>query len=267
MTNVADVCRYLESFAPAALAEDWDNVGLLMGDRQTSVSKVMTCLTVTSAVAEEAIAQNVNMVVTHHPIPFKGVKRISTDSPTGSVLWKLASNGIAIYSPHTAFDSARSGINQQLADGLGLSEVKPLRPFELDDGASLGGLGKGRRGDCPPVQLGALASTVAGFLQIAGLHIVGDPERQVSRVGIGCGSAGEFIHSASRAGCQVLLTGEARFHTCLEAEAIGMAMILPGHYASERFALETLATQLTAEFPDVSVWASRQESDPLTWME
>ncbi|MBT6721993.1 MAG: Nif3-like dinuclear metal center hexameric protein, partial [Planctomycetaceae bacterium] len=106
-----------------------------------------------------------------------------------------------------------------------------------------------------------------GFLQIAGLHIVGDPEMPVSRVGIGCGSAGEFIHSASRAGCQVLLTGEARFHTCLEAEAIGMAMILPGHYASERFALETLATQLTAEFSDVSVWASRQESDPLTWME
>ena len=267
MVNVADVCRYLESFAPAVLAEDWDNVGLLMGDRQDSVSKVMTCLTVTNAVVEEAIAENVNMVVTHHPIPFKGVKRISTDSLTGSLLWKLASNGIAVYSPHTAFDSARGGINKQLADGLGLSDVKPLTPFELSDAESSEGLGKGRRGDCQPVKLGVLASTVAGFLQVTGLHVVGDPEMEVSRVGIGCGSAGEFIHSALRSGCQVLLTGEARFHTCLEAEALGIAMILPGHYASERFALETLATQLTEEFPDVFVWASRQESDPLTWME
>lgn len=266
MTTVADVCRYLELFAPTALAEDWDNVGLLLGDRQNSVTKIMTCLTMTVDVANEAIAEGADVVVTHHPIPFKSVKRITTDSPTGALLWKLASNGIAVYSPHTAFDSARDGINQQLADGLGLTNVKPLIPLEQTDNASLEGLGTGRRGDCPPLTLGTLASSVESFLHVDGLHLVGDAEMEITRVGIGCGSAGEFIRPAIRAGCQALLTGEARFHTCLEAKALGIAMILPGHYASERFALETLAAQLADEFKDASVWASHQESDPLKWI-
>lgn len=265
MTIVADVCRYLELFAPTALAEEWDNVGLLMGDRQDSVAKVMTCLTVTNAVVEEAIAEAADMVVTHHPIPFKGVKRISTDSPTGSLLWSLASNGIAVYSPHTAFDSARGGINQQLADGLELSKVKPLVPLAEADNESLAGLGTGRRGDCQPLTLATLATSVANFLHVDGVHIVGDRQMEITRIAIGCGSAGEFIRPAARSGCQVLLTGEARFHTCLEAEQLGIAMILPGHYASERFALESLAAKLTEEFLGVTVWASRQESDPLKW--
>ena len=86
MATVADVCGYLESFAPITLAEDWDNVGLLLGDRQTAVHKVMTCLTVTGNVVQEAIEQQVDMVVTHHPIPFKGVKKLSTDSSTGRLV-------------------------------------------------------------------------------------------------------------------------------------------------------------------------------------
>ena len=109
MTTVADVCRYLESFAPTALAEDWDNVGLLLGDRKDSVASIMTCLTVTADVVEEAIFQEVDLLVAHHPIPFKGIKRISTDSPTGKLLWKLASNGICLLytspSPRDAHES------------------------------------------------------------------------------------------------------------------------------------------------------------------
>ena len=267
MTTVADVCRYLESFAPTALAEEWDNVGLLLGDRQNPVASIMTCLTVTSDVVEEAISEEVDLLVTHHPIPFKGIKRICTDSPTGKLLWNLASSGIAVYSPHTAFDSARGGINQQLAEGLNLEGVQPLLPLEDSGNEALQGLGAGRFGNCEPMTLSRLAANVSEFLNIQGLHVVGDTGSQISRVGIGCGSAGEFIRPASRAGCQVLLTGEARFHTCLEAEALGIAMILPGHFASERFALETLATQLASEFSDTRIWASQQESDPLQWMD
>ena len=266
MATVADVCRFLESFAPTVLAEDWDNVGLLLGDRQSTVHKVMTCLTVTGEVVDEAVAEQVDFVVTHHPIPFKGVKRISTDSHTGSLLWRLASNGIAVYSPHTAFDSAPGGINQQLAEGLALEDIRPLIPLTDTEGDErISGLGTGRVGHCSVVKLHELVNSVASFLQVDGLHVVGDKDLEVTKVGIGCGSAGEFIRPASRAGCQVLLTGEARFHTCLEAESLGMAMILPGHYASERFAVETLAISLAEEFSDLSIWASRQERDPLGW--
>src|SRR5918996_3072879 len=112
--TLADLCDFLDAFPPPRLAADWDNVGLLVGDRLQTVSRVMTCLTVTPAVAAEAIRERVDLVVTHHPLPFQPLKRLTTDDPTGRLLLDLIRAGIAIHSPHTAFDSAAAGINQQL---------------------------------------------------------------------------------------------------------------------------------------------------------
>ncbi|MCO6454149.1 MAG: Nif3-like dinuclear metal center hexameric protein, partial [Pirellulaceae bacterium] len=86
------------------------------------------------------------------------------------------------------------------------------------------------------------------------------------RVAVACGSAGQFLPAAARAGCDLLLTGETSFHTCLEAQALGVHLLLPGHYASERFAVEQLAELLAAEFPALHIWASRHERDPLKWL-
>ena len=105
---------------PLRLAESWDNVGLLLGDPQRPVERIMTCLTVTSATVDEAVANKADLVVAHHPLPFTALKKLTTASPEGRSLWSLAEAGISIYSPHTAFDSAPEGINQQLAAGLGL---------------------------------------------------------------------------------------------------------------------------------------------------
>src|SRR5262245_34079497 len=102
MPTVADVCACLERFAPTALAAEWDNVGLLFGDDASEVERVITCLTVTPAVVGEAIADRVQLVVSHHPILFRGTKRLSTASSEGRLLWPLARNGVAVYSPHTA---------------------------------------------------------------------------------------------------------------------------------------------------------------------
>ncbi|HEY1784747.1 MAG TPA: Nif3-like dinuclear metal center hexameric protein, partial [Pirellulales bacterium] len=90
--------------------------------------------------------------------------------------------------------------------------------------------------------------------------------RIVENVAVACGSAGEFLEPAHAAGCQLLVTGEVRFHTCLEAEALGVALLVVGHFASERFAVEALADVLAKQFPAVSVWASQRESDPLRWL-
>ncbi len=95
---------------------------------------------------------------------------------------------------------------------------------------------------------------------------MGSAQRRVEHVAIGCGSAGEFLEPAQAAGCDLLLTGETRFHTSLEAESRGMGLILAGHYATERFAVERLADVLSQKFPDAQVWASRRERDPLQWL-
>ncbi len=268
MITINQLTTYLENFAPLRLAEDWDNVGLLMGDRGQPVQRVMTCLTLTPESTEEAIAEKAQLVVAHHPLPFNALRKLTTDTTAGRMLWQLANAGIAIYSPHTAFDSAEFGINRQLADAIGLSHVCPLRACEdavPDGGSEPGGdaLGAGRMGRIETTTLSDLAGRLSDFLGLPGLRAVGNGEDKVSKIAIACGSGGSFLGAASARGCNGFITGEMTFHDCLAARAQGISVLLTGHFASERFACETLAARMAGDFPDLSVWPSRSESDPI----
>ncbi len=367
MPTVAAVIGFLEEFAPPRLAAEWDNVGLLLGDRQARVKRVMTCLTVTPESAAEAIEAKAQLIVTHHPILFRPVKRLTTGNPEGRMLLSLIRAGVAVYSPHTAFDNTRGGINDALARRLGLTEVGPLRRGEgprqckvvvfvpdkdlsrVSDALFAAGAGrigeysecsfrlagtgtffgsdasnptvgrKGRREDvsewrlevvCPessveavvaalrkahyyeepaydvyplrpaaskfgegrvgrllaPVPLGEFAKAVKAALGAGMVQTVGDAGKGVGRVAIVCGAGGEFLHDAVRVRADVLLTGEMRFHDYLAAQAQELALVLPGHYATERFGVEELAERLAGQWKDVEVWASRRERDPLAWV-
>jgi dinuclear metal center YbgI/SA1388 family protein len=215
-------------------------------------------------VAAEAIRERADLVVTHHPLPFKPLKRLTTDEPTGRLLLDLIKAGVAVHSPHTAFDSAAAGINQQLAEGLGLTKIQPLEECANSPSANVG---TGRYGSLArPSSLNKVAERVKTFLRLPGVQAVGLPEKPITRVAVACGSAGEFLEAAISRGCEVLVTGETRLHTCYEAEARGIALLLPGHYASERFGIERLAEVLAGRFSDLTIWASRDESDPLCWV-
>lgn len=367
MSIVADVARWLEEFAPSRVAESWDNVGLLWGDPSSEVERVMTCLTVTQKTALEAVHERAELIVSHHPVLFRAAKRVRADRPETGALWTLARAGISILSPHTAFDNTPGGINDGLAQRLGLLDVHPLRPaaastsfkvvvftpeadhaavldaafgagagrigaytecsfaipgqgtFFGGDGAnpivgqagrretvnelrvevvceadrlvpvlaairaahsyeepaidvyplhaSAQGPGAGRVGRLPQTTtLRALAGTVARVLKSSGLQVVGDPDRAVARLAIVCGAGDDFLHDAARASVDALLTGEARFHRALEAESLGLGLIVAGHHATERPGVEDLATRIGTAFPDLKVWASRREADPL-WSE
>jgi len=364
MLTVDDAVRYLDQFAPPGLAAEWDNVGLLVGDRASPLQQIMTCLTVTPESAAEAVAEQAQLVVTHHPIFFRPVKRLTAADPEGRTVLSLVQAGVAVYCPHTAFDNTRDGINESLARRLGLAELRPLRPrsspaqckivafvpdadlarvsdalFEAGAGNigqysqcsfRLAGTGtffgseasnptlgqKGRREDvaewrleavCPqaavekaiaairqshsyeepaydvyplqsppsplgegrvgrlpaPLSLEALARRVKEDLHADSVQTVGDWTRPLSTVAIVCGAGGEFVADVARARADGLLTGEARFHDCLAAEALGVALVLPGHYVTERPGVEDLAARLALQFPDAHVWASRREADPL----
>jgi dinuclear metal center YbgI/SA1388 family protein len=356
----------LQELAPLDLAEDWDNVGLLLGDDAADVSAVMTCLTLTPDVAEEAVREHVGLVVTHHPLMFKPVQRISSATSEGAMIVSLLKHGVAVYSPHTAWDNAPQGINQQLAELLELQNIKPLRPRPCEEqvqivtfvpidhrlavqkalwdaGAGVIGdyrecsyhvsgtgtfygtesahptigqkgrleqvaedrlevvcpahllskalerlrqahpyeepaidvyprrslpsnSGAGRTGDLPqPMPLGGLNRLVCERLKTPVTPFVGEADQMISRLGIACGAAAEFARNAQRAGCQVLLTGEARFHACLEARTSGFGLIIPGHYATERPGTERLAELLAIKHAELNVVASRVECDPLGW--
>lgn len=363
MRKVHDLAQWMEEFASSRLAEDWDNVGLLWGDPAASVSKLMTCLTLTPTTAEEAARRGAELIVSHHPVLFRPVKAVRADDPENGALWALARANIALYSPHTAFDNCPGGINDTLAELLKLEDVGPLRPaprgqlhkvvvftpeadreavlaaaFEAGAGrigayreCSFGSAGtgtffgedaanpsvgrKGRRESvaewrlevcCPqprlsavldavrdahsyeepaidvyplhdgpagpgtgrvgrlasPQRLDELAEGLKRSLQARGIAYVGDPQRTIERVAIACGAGDEFVRDAARR-ADLLLTGEARYHRALEAERLGVALITAGHHATERIGVEALARRLSAAFPDLEVWASETERDPL----
>jgi dinuclear metal center YbgI/SA1388 family protein len=367
MLTVADVLGFLEQFAPPDLAADWDNVGLLLGDRAAEVRRVITCLTVTPESAAEAVETGAQLIVTHHPILFRAVKRLTTATAEGRMLLALIRAGVAVYSPHTSFDNTRGGINDSLARRLGLGDVTALRRRDgprqckvvvfvpdadlarVSDALFAAGAGqigqysqcsfrlagtgtffgsdaanptvgqKGRREDvsewrleavCPegrveavlaalrkahsyeepaydvytlrpqaaalgegrlgrlprPMPLAELARTVQTELKATAVQLVGDPGRAVERVAIVCGAGGEMLSDAVRAQADVLLTGELRFHDYLAAQAQGLALVLPGHYATERCGVEELAERLRQQWPDLDVSASRRERDPSHWL-
>ena len=262
MLTVAPIAEFLAKFAPPRLAEEWDNVGLLIGRSNQAVGRIMTCLTLTPDSVAEAVAEQVDLVVSHHPLPFKPLRRLTDETPEGRLLLDLTAAKIAVYSPHTAFDSAGRGINQRLAEGLGMEAVEPLTA-DVEDAA----IGIGRMGRlADTILLAELAARVGTFLKIQHVQLVGAADRRVQTVAVGCGSAGELLSIARRRGCECFVTGETRFHSCLEGEAIGIALILAGHYATERFAVEQLADLLTAAFPSAAIWASRRERDPIRWV-
>jgi dinuclear metal center YbgI/SA1388 family protein len=365
MTTVANLAAWLEGFAPSRLAESWDNVGLLFGDPTAELTRVMTCLTVTPRSADEAISEGVGAIVSHHPVLFKPTKSLRADRAETSFLWRLARAGVAILSPHTAFDNTVGGINDGLAARIGLVEVGPLRSsppsvchkvvvfapksdreavmsaaFEAGAGRigayqecsygsvgfgtffgteeanpSIGevgrrevvrewrlefvcpaenlkavlaairsshsyelpaidvypvaseltaGPGSGRIGRLEKAEaLGAFAARVAKLLRAPATQYVGDPDRPVSKVALCCGAGDDFLPDASKLGADVLLTGEARFHRALEADALGLGLVLAGHHATERPGVEDLAERISRAFPNLKVWPSQAEIDPL----
>jgi dinuclear metal center YbgI/SA1388 family protein len=263
MNSLDAVCHSLAQTAPLRLAESWDNVGLLVGDRSRSISRIMTCLTVTPNVVDEAINDQADLIVTHHPLPFKPLQRITSDSIAGGMLLRLIGAGVAIYSAHTAFDSAAGGINQMWAELLGLESVEPLIVDDADAEATPL-VGSGRLGRlAEPEPLGRLLSRASVAVGATAPRRVGDADQVVTKIALACGSGGSFLSAARRRGCDAMITGEATFHTCLEAESLGIGLGLLGHYWSERFAMERLADSLLEEFPASTVWPSRSEHDPV----
>ncbi|MBU6174262.1 MAG: Nif3-like dinuclear metal center hexameric protein [Planctomycetes bacterium] len=258
MKPLVEILHVLQDIAPLETAEAWDNVGLLVGDPDRNVERLMTCLTVTSVTLGEAIENQVDLLISHHPIPFKPVGRITPESVTGRLLLQAIENRVSIYSPHTAWDNCRDGINAQLAKILRLESVQPVHGFR--GGPVVDGLGAGRFGNFSiPISIDALRSRLMDKLPTALFRATHSNDHLVKRIGIVCGSGGSMLHAVKHAGCDAFLTGEATYHQCLEAEAMGIAVCMIGHHASEAFAMSMLADLVRQSLPSLSVFSSKKE--------
>lgn len=250
---------FLQELHPLKNAENWDNVGFIFGRKSAEITKIITCLTITPEVVKEAKDSGANLIVSHHPFPFRKVNRLTDDTFEGEMILDLASAGVNIYSPHTAFDSATGGINEQTLVSLDVASVQDLIPKEGVNGA-------GRYGDLSEeIELQYLIEKAKKFYGLSKVKVVGNKDKKVKRLASACGSGGDFFSAAKAKGADVLITGEANFHTCIAAKAYGIALILTGHFASERFAVERLAEELSSKFPEIETFASKEDVSPIEY--
>ena len=171
----------------------------------------------------------------------------------------LAEAGICVYSPHTAFDSSEGGINEMTLAAYGIKETSALVE-------KVGIPGAGRYGKLSSEKsLKELISLSKEHYGLEQIKVVGDQGKKIKKIGVACGSGGDFFSAAKAKGVDLLITGEASFHTCLAAKAYDISLILTGHYASERFAVEKLAELVVGKFSDLEVITSKADVSPLNW--
>ena len=241
MTKVSDVVKAMKVLAPIDLAEEWDNVGLLIGNGEREVHKILVMLDFDPQGLSETLEVGADMVITHHPAIMSKLSSI-----TDPMYLKLIENKISLCSMHTNLDSADQGVNQVLAETLGLSEIEPV---DFD------GL-YGRTGYVNECTLGEFIQTVKLALDIEHVRYVGSKRNMVSKVAVVGGSGADFIPNAKLAGCDVYVTADMKYHKAQQAEKIGLNVIDAGHFETENPVIYKVARYLRGCFEDIEVITS-----------
>ncbi len=251
---IKDIINLMEQLAPTYLKEDFDNVGLLVGNDETKVNKILLSLDVTDEVIDEAISQNCNLIISHHPIIFKSIKNINNKSEIGKKIIKLIKNDIAVYCSHTNLDSCNLGTNDVLFDLLSLKNKNVLIPNENDITCGLGRVGELQNS----LNLEQFIQLVKEKLKLKTIVYCDDNDglnKIVNKVGLCTGSAGKFqyISSAKKMGCDVYLTGDLDFHSAQLAKQFEIALIDGTHYATEVIVLNSIKKYLQNEDNSLNV--------------
>ncbi len=242
--------QMLEAYAPTSLAEDYDNVGLLVGTER-EIHKVLVALDCTTTVANEAVARGVDLVLTHHPLFFHPVQRILPNDPDTAAAYILLRHGIGLYAAHTNLDAAEFGVNDALTEVLGLTAVRPI-------------------GDLPMGRLGDLSEemTLRAFVDLCSTRLsaqvrwCGRGDKLVHTVGIVGGAGAEFAEEAAKH-CDVFVTGEMKHHESIRCNELGIACVVAGHYETESIIRKYWISRLQKEKNDVQYYETSLERTPL----
>ena len=259
--TIADVTTFLETIAPTHLQEPYDNAGLIVGHPDTEVTGVLTSLDCTEAIVAEAVERGCNLIVAHHPIVFRGLKRLNGTNYVERTVIKAIREGVAIYAIHTNLDNVRDrGVNERIAQRLGLENLRLLRTKNED-----GTVGSGMVGELPEQMLET--AFLAMLRERMGAEVVRHTallDRRVATVAVAGGAGGFLLDDAKRAGAQVFVTADYKYHEFFDAD--GEIVICDiGHYESEQFTTQLLAEVLTKEFTTFAVLSTALSTNPVRY--
>ena len=229
--------RIVEQICPSELAESWDNSGLQLNSKYSDVNRVLVALEINDEVIDEALAENADMIVTHHPLLFRGVTCIDDNTAEGRYINRLIRGGISVYSCHTSFDIMEGGNNDYLGNVLGLAEIEAFEDEPIC-----------RKGITPlEIRLLDFVHRASQALEMSERHfrIIGDPERSICTVGWCTGAGAEYIAKAAAEGCDLFITGDVKYHDAQMAKAMDICVLDAGHYGTEKIFIDNMAELLS----------------------
>ncbi|MBQ7580803.1 MAG: Nif3-like dinuclear metal center hexameric protein [Clostridia bacterium] len=238
MTKVADVYRFIDSLVSFGLSESWDNSGLLVGDMDGEVKKIAVVLDVNEKTVARATEEDVDLIVSHHPIIFKPKNNFLADS----LEYRLAVNKVSVISCHTCFDSAEGGVNDVLCELLGIKNVRRIESPESEQPLV-------RAGEVDEISGREFAKKVSKALK--GKVTLADSGKTIKTVAVCTGSGGDFVGEIIKLGIDAFVTGEASYHTMCDAKDAGLTVVAAGHFETEKPAMISLEKKLKDEFDGV----------------
>ncbi len=260
MRRVSDLLLEMERIAPPAFAMEGDNVGLQAGDRDHPVEKVLLSLDPDDRAITEAEKNGCDLLITHHALIFHPLRRLVPEDPAAGRAIRLLKNGIALISMHTNLDAAKGGVNDALAEALGLREIEE---FPNED-ARPGIPSIGRIGRVDPVEGFDFVRKTVDALRANGARYL-LTGRRIEKVAVAGGSCADYVTAARIAGCDALVTSECKYRHFTLARDLGISLIDAGHYATEACVLGPLRERLRRAFPDLTFAIA--EGDPVGVME
>ncbi len=256
--QVKDIIQTLEEFMPLSLQESYDNCGLQVGDSSQEVSSALLCVDITEAVVQEAIDLGAELIITHHPPLFKGLKCIGTGTYIQRAVVKAIQHNIAIYTAHTNADNANNGLNYLLAEDFGLKNVQTLSPIEGVSGAGAGIIGDLEK----EIKLEDFLRQTKDYFACEKLSYSKSEVKSIKRVAL-CGGSGAFLwRSAKALGADIFITGEAKYNDYFDIEERPILATV-GHYESEVIATKLFRKVISKKFPNFVLYVSKLNSNPI----
>lgn len=259
--KISDIIAALESVAPLGLQEGYDNAGLQIGNADAECSGALLCVDITPAVIEEAREKGCNLVISHHPLFFKGVKQLIGSTIQQEAAIAAIKNDIAVYSAHTNLDNAPLGVNRVFAELIGLTDIAPLvsHPAVADAGSGSIGIFPGG------IHAADLVARVKSVCGSPVTRCTTPPSRRLHRIALCGGSGGSFITDAIAAGADAYITSDVRYHDFVDY-ASKIFIVDIGHYESEKCTKEIFYHIVREIFPNFALYYSEKEKNPINYL-
>lgn len=260
MTTVGDIYAHMNTLAPQYMKMEWDNVGLLCGDPKEEVTRVLVALDPFEGVCREAMEIGAQLIVTHHPLIFHPVKALVEEPGANRCVRLLCKSGISAICAHTNLDRAPGGVNDVLAEALGLADVSVIDPDGVDESGNPWGLL--HKGQVAEQSLDCFLATVKESLHCGHIRYVsgGKPVRTVAVGGGGCAG---MVRDAVNAGCDTFVTGDGKYNDFWDAVDLGLNLIDAGHFYTENPVCFYLARKIREKFPALQVEISKTHTNPI----